>query len=144
ATHRHSWRRVSYGLLPAEWRPATLDPEDRIYRAYDGIVNGTRFVNDDGDKDPLTGFDLVDEDFLDGRDNDGDGKIDEDFGAIGQEMYSCVMWDNTIQAINTTSNEKHVPLGLECRQTAWAYSIGGLQDFNVIQYDIYNRSGHVL
>ena len=30
-----------------EWRPPTLDPEDRIYRAYDGIINGTRFVNDE-------------------------------------------------------------------------------------------------
>ena len=81
---------------------------------------------------------------MDGRDNDGDGKIDEDYAAIGQQMFSCVIRDDTPQAINTTFNEKHVPLGLECRQTAWAYSIAGFQDFDVIQYDIYNRSGHTL
>ena len=136
-----SIRRVSYFN---EWRPPTLDPEDKMYRAYDGIVNGTRFGNDDGDKDDALDEPKVDEDFLDGRDNDGDGKIDEDYAAIGQQMYSCLMRDDTPQAINTTFNEKHVPLGLECRQTAWAYSIAGFQDFNVVQYDIYNRSGHTL
>ena len=47
--------------------------------SYDGIVNGMRFVNDDNDNDPLTGDPRIDEDFLDGRDNDGDGLIDEDF-----------------------------------------------------------------
>lgn len=146
ATDPNAVRRVSYLL---EWRPRTLDPEDKIYRAYDGIVNGQRLFNDDGDVDLLHELNgqpepLIDEDFLDGRDNDGDGKIDEDYGALGQEMYSCTMWDNTEQAINTTFNEKHVPLGIECRQTAWAYSIRGFQDFNVIQYEIYNRSGHLL
>ena len=134
-------RRVSYAT---EWRPPTLDPEDRIYRSYDGIVNGQRYVNDDSDKDPLTGDPRVDEDFLDGRDNDGDGLIDEDYAAIGQQMYSCVMRDDTPQAINAAFAERHVPLGLECRKSAWAYSIPGYTDFNVIQYDIYNRSGHTL
>ncbi len=134
-------RRVSY---LTEWRPATLDAEDRIYRGYDGIVNGSRFINDDSDLDPLTGDGRYDEDFLDGRDNDGDGRIDEDFAAIGQQMYSCVMRDDTQQAINAAAAERHVPLGMECRKVAWAYSIPGFTDFNVIQYDFYNRSGHVL
>lgn len=141
ATDPTAIRRVSYLL---EWRPPTLDPEDKIYRAYDGIINGQRFVNDDGDLDPLTGDPLIDEDFLDGRDNDGDGKIDEDYAAIGQEMYSCVMRDDTPEAINATFNEKHVPLGLECQQLAWAYSVPGFSDFDVIQYTIKNVSGHIL
>ena len=85
STDPNAIRRVSY---LQEWRPPTLDPVDKIYRAYDGIVNGARFVNDDGDHDPLTGLPRIDEDFLDGRDNDGDGMIDEDFAAIGQQMYS--------------------------------------------------------
>src|SRR4029079_10830809 len=83
-------------------------------------------------------------DFLDGRDNDGDGRIDEDYAAIGQQMYSCAMWDNTPQAINAAAAEKHVPLGVECHQLAWAYSIPGFSDFNVIQWTLFNRSGHVL
>ncbi|MBK7369009.1 MAG: hypothetical protein IPJ04_14210 [Candidatus Eisenbacteria bacterium] len=134
-------RRVS---LTTEWRPATLDAEDRMYRSYDGIVNGTRFINDDGDSDPATGDGLYDEDFLDGRDNDGDGRIDEDFGALGQQMYTCVMRDDTQQAIQAAAAERHVPLGLECRKSDWAYSIPGFTDFNVIQYDFYNRSGHTI
>ncbi len=127
-------RRVSY---LTEWRPATLDAEDRMYRSYDGIVNGQRFVDDDGD-------DTVDEDYLDGRDNDGDGQIDEDFGAIGQQMYTCVMRDDTPQAVNASASERHVPLGVELRHSSWAYSIPGYTDFNVLNYTIYNRSGHTL
>ena len=142
ATDPNAVRRVSY--LNLEWRPATLDPEDRIYRAYDGIVNGVRFVNDDSDNDPLTGDPLIDEDFLDGHDNDGDGKIDEDYGAIGQQMYSCVMRDDTPQSIAAAAAERHVPLGVECRQTAWAYSIPGFTDFNVVNWKFINRSGHEL
>lgn len=141
ATDPTAVRRVSYLL---EWRPKTLDPEDKIYRGYDGIINGQRFVNDDNDRDPFTDEQIIDEDFLDGRDNDGDGKIDEDYAALGQQMFSFTMWDNTQEAINTTFNEKHVPLGLECRQSSWAYSLPGFQDFNIHQYEIYNRSGHML
>ncbi len=141
ATDPNAVRRVSY---IQEWRPATLDPEDKVYRAYDGIVNGVRFTNDDGDNDPLTGGGLYDEDFLDGRDNDLDGRIDEDFAAIGQQMYSCVIRDDTPQAIAAAAAERHVPLGVECRQTAWAYSIPGFTDFNVVNWHFFNRSGHEL
>jgi hypothetical protein len=115
-----------------------------MYSSYDGIKDGKRFENDDDDKDPITHEDRYDEDFLDGRDNDGDGKIDEDFGALGQQMYTCDMRDDTPQAINAAAQERHVPLGLEIQKSDWAYAIEGYQDFNVIQYDIYNRSGHTL
>ena len=73
-----------------------LDPVDRIYKSYDGQINGQRLFDDDGDAaahDPLDAQQWVDEDFLDGRDNDGDGKIDEDYAAYGQQMFSCVMWE---------------------------------------------------
>lgn len=143
ATDPNAIRRVSYFR---EWRPQTLDPEDRMYPSYDGAVNSIRFVDDDGDYryDPLTGVSGIDEDFLDGRDNDNDGKIDEDYGALGQKMYSWTMWDNTIEAINFAQAEKHVPLGLECRQRAWAYSLSQYENFNVIEYEFINRSGHML
>ena len=141
ATDPTALRRVSY---ITEWRPPTLDPVDRMYRSYDGIVNGQRYVNEDSDSDPITGEPRFDEDFPDGRDNDGDGKVDEDYGALGQQMYSCVMRDDTPQAINASAAERHVPLGVELRHTCWAYSIPGYTDFNVLQYDIYNRSGHTL
>ncbi len=141
ATDPTAVRRVS---SITEWRPPTLDPEDRMYRSYDGILNGQRYVNDDGDFDPLTGEARIDEDFLDGRDNDGDGLIDEDFAAIGQQMYTCVMRDDTPGAINSAGTERHVPLVMEIQKSDWAYSIPGYTDFDVIQYDIYNRSGHQL
>jgi len=147
ATDPNAIRRVSY---LQEWRPPTLEPEDRIYRSYDGIVNGVRFVNDDGDLDPLTGDQRIDEDFLDGRDNDGDGRIDEDYAAIGQQMYTCVIRDDTPEAVAAAAAERHVPLGgevgrgVECRQSAWAYSIPGFTDFNVVNWHFFNRAGHEL
>ena len=147
STDPNAVRRVSF---LQEWRPPTLDPEDRIYRSYDGIVNGVRFVNDDGDIDPATGLARIDEDFLDGRDNDGDGRIDEDFAAIGQQMYTCVIRDDTPQAVAAAAAERHVPLGgdvgkgVECRQSAWAYSIPGYTDFNIVNWHFFNRSGHEL
>jgi hypothetical protein len=134
-------RRVSYFR---EWRPPTLDPEDKMYPTYDGQLNGARFTNDDGDVDPFYGEPRIDEDFLDGRDNDGDGKIDEDFGAIGQQEFTCVIRDDTKEALNATFNEKHIPLGLECQQSAWAYSIPGFTEFNVVQFHVTNVSGHML
>ena len=125
ATDPAAIRRVS---LQNEWRPQTLNPEDRMYRSYDGQINGQRMADDDLDSrraEPLEAYLYLDEDFQDGRDNDGDGLIDEDFAALGQKMWSCVIWDNTPEALATTFNEKHVPLNLECRQTAWAYSVPG-------------------
>jgi len=144
STDPASIRRVSF---QNEWRPQTLDPVDKMYRSYDGIVFGQRLADDDQDHtkhDPLIGWQYVDEDFQDGRDNDGDGLIDEDYAALGQKMWSCVIWDNTPQALATTFNEKHVPLNLECRQTAWAYSVPGFQNFNIIHWEVFNRSGHGL
>src|SRR5438046_435068 len=140
-----SRRRVSSGI---EWRPPSLAPEDRIYPAYEGIVNGKRFFNDDGDKDvsePLSYLQQkVDEDFLDGHDNDGDGKVDEDYGALGQLMYSLVMRDDTDEAVRFTQAEPHVPRGLEIRERAWAYSLTALENFNLFEYQITNVSGHEL
>ncbi len=142
ATDPATVRRVS---LQPEWRPQTLEPVDRMYKSFDGQVNGQRLFDDDQDasvQDPLEASRFVDEDFLDGRDNDGDGLIDEDYGAIGQQMWSCVMWDNTPQALAASLNEKHVPLNLEMRQIAFAYSVPGFQDFDAINWTIFNRSGH--
>ena len=124
-----------------EWAPASLDAEDRIYTTQTGAPGGARFVNDDGDVDP-EGSPSVDEDFLDGRDNDGDGLIDEDFAALGSQMFTCVMRDDG--PLSTPSSEPHVPIGLECRLAAWAYSQPGLRDFNAVELTIINRSGHVL
>src|ERR1044072_7355967 len=40
--------------------------------------------------------------------------------------------------------ERHVARGIECRQRAWAYSIPGFTDFDVVNWKFINRSGHDL
>jgi len=141
ATDPNAVRRVSYFN---EWRPPTLQEVDHIYRSYEGIVNGARLVNDDGDRDPLTGEQRIDEEFLDGHDDDGDGRIDEDYAAIGQQMFTCVMRDDTPEGLNNGANESHVPLGLEMRQRAFSFSNPRLANFVAFEYRITNRSGHEL
>jgi hypothetical protein len=147
ATDPNAIRRVSSNT---EWRPPSLASVDKMYRAYDGIVNGARFKNDDNDHYEqneglyLAGAERFDEDFLDGVDEDLDGSIDEDFAALGQQTITCRMNDYTLQSINATAAEKHVPLGVEIQQMAWAYSIPGYTEFNVVEYNLINKSGHVL
>jgi hypothetical protein len=143
ATDPTQMRRVSF---LREWGPASVEPTDRIYPSFDGAINGARFINDDGDydrTDPLRPP-KIDEEFLDGGDNDGDGLIDEDYAAVGSEMTSLVMRDDGPFSSNDDPSEPHVPLGLECRQLAWAYSTPGFRNFCVIDYTIVNRSGHTL
>jgi len=129
-------RRVTYST---EWRPPSLDPEDKIYQSYEGIVNGVRNFDDDGDG-------KVDEDFLDGRDNDGDGKIDEDYGAQGQQMFACSMTDWSAQSLVSNAREQHVPLGVRVNQKAWAYSLTApnLTNFDVVEYEVRNESGNTI
>jgi hypothetical protein len=136
-------RRVSFFR---EWGPGIRDPVDRLYSSFEGAANGARFVNDDGDVDAsqIDRPPRFDEDFLDGRDNDGDGLIDEDYAAVGTQMLSAVMRDDGPDASSGDPSEPHMPLGLECRQLAWAYSVPGFRNFCVVEYTIVNRSGHTL
>jgi hypothetical protein len=127
-------RRVSQ---TTEWRPPTLDPRDRIYATYEGAPGGQRLVDDDNDG-------KIDEDPLDGYDNDGDGKIDEDYGAISQQEFTCLERDDTQEAINTPATEKHVPLGLQLRQSTYAFSVPGANDFVSVDWELTNVSGHEL
>ncbi|HTO89573.1 MAG TPA: hypothetical protein VMJ70_00455 [Candidatus Sulfotelmatobacter sp.] len=129
-------RRVTYST---EWRPPSLDAEDKMYSAYEGIVGGNRYQDDDSDGQ-------VDEDFLDGRDNDGDGRIDEDFNALGQQEYSCAMTDFSLQSVTANVREQHAPLGLRVEQRAWAYSLTSpnLTNFDVVEYKIINVSGNMI
>jgi hypothetical protein len=134
ATSPNEHYRVSQSI---EWRPPTLEPEDRIYTSYDGAPNGLREFDDDGDG-------RTDEDFQNGRDDDGDGLIDEDFAAASQRMFSFEMRDDTEQARNATPSEPHVPLGLQVRQTVLAFEGKEAQDFVGTTYEIRNVSDHDL
>lgn len=126
--------RVSTALYQTEFRPSTL-PLDTIYESYEGFPSATRFTNDDGDRDQL-GRPLVDEEVHDGRDNDGDGEIDEDFGAISQQMFTCVYRDDTGEALNTYA--EHVPMGLEVVQKSFAWGVPGSDNFVGLEFNIKN------
>ncbi len=122
-------RRTSYST---EWQPPTLSAEDSIRSALAGAPGSERFFDDDGDT-------RVDEEFLDGRDNDFDGMIDEDYAAIGDQMLAWTMRDDT-----APPGPLHIPLNLECTQRVWAFNRPGFSDFAVIEYTIRNVSGHTL
>lgn len=75
-------------LVAFEWGaviPGRTAPPVEVFRATsrEGDVSGRRGFSPDADDD-LDGH--TDEDRLDGQDNDGDGRIDEDFAAIGHSM----------------------------------------------------------
>jgi hypothetical protein len=125
---------VSTALYQTEFRPSTL-PIDTIYESYEGFPGGTRFFNDDGDYDIL-GRPIIDEETHDGKDNDGDGLIDEDFAAISQQMFTCVYRDDTQEALNTFA--EHVPMGLEVTQKSFAWGIPGSDNFVGFEFNIKN------
>jgi len=67
-----------------------------LAKVKEGAVGGTRFPSSKPDDD---GDGSIDEDRLDGIDNDNDGRTDEDFAAVGDEMivtaYQRTIDDNT-------------------------------------------------
>ena len=125
---------VSTALYQTEFRPSVL-PIDTIYESYEGYPNGARFFNDDGDTDYL-GRPAIDEEIHDGKDNDGDGLIDEDFAAISQQMFTCVYRDDTPEALNTFA--EHVPMGIEVVQKSFAWGIPGSDNFVGMEFTIKN------
>ena len=127
-------RRVSHNT---EWRPPTLGPADRIYESREGAEGGVRLVDDDGDG-------AIDEDHLDGHDNDGDGLVDEDYAAISQEMFSCVLRDDTQEAQAVAGLEVHEALGLEVHQNTYAFSMEGERGYTAVEWTVRNVTDHVL
>jgi hypothetical protein len=117
-----------------EFRPSIL-PIDTIFESYEGFPGGNRFFNDDEDFDEY-GRERIDEEFHDGKDNDGDGEIDEDFGAVSQQMFTCVYRDDTPEALNTYA--EHVPMGIEVVQTSFAWGVPGSDNFIGVEYTITN------
>lgn len=125
---------VSTGAYDTELRPS-LDPIDTIRQTYEGAVGGDRpgFSANGGDDD---GDGLVDEDYLNGRDDDGDGEVDEDFAAISQQMLACEYSDYTEEA--KAQNPEHRPLYLKFKQSSYAWSTTGANNFIGLEYEIEN------
>ena len=129
-------------------RMAAADARSRGPRctaSYDGIVNGIRFTNDDGGPRPAHG---------DGPRRRGlprrprQRRRRADRRGLRRDRPADVHLRHPRRHRRRRSpprpRERHVPLGLECRQSAWAYSIPGFTDFNVVNWHFFNRSGHEL
>ncbi len=115
-----------------EFRP-TLDPYD-VVRRRDVGDRGTRGTfDDDGDG-------KVDEEFLDGIDEDGDGEVDEDLRFPAQQTLACRYVDDRPEATSYAfENERHLPLGLTVQQEAHAWSVEGYEKIAGLQFTITNH-----
>ena len=90
---------VTTGQPEREIRPGT-HLRDTIYEGREGLIRrpearavptGIRLPDPgaDDDNDGRHG-----EDWLNGLDDDGDGQVDEDFGQLGDQMFTCTMRDD--------------------------------------------------
>ena len=141
-------RLVSTGVFDFGEIRAQPNPEDTIYEAIGArlvrpagntIASGRRFPepnpNDDDDADEF-GNPRIDEETLNGYDDDGDGLIDEDFAQIGNQMMVTTMYDNTRFSIE--NNPDHTPLNLKIVQSSYAWENQQVRDFVGFDYTITN------
>jgi hypothetical protein len=121
---------VSAAVYQLEYYPKA-DLRDIVYVASEGDQGGGRNIDDDNDQ-------RIDEDYLDGYDNDGDGLVDEDFSAISQQMFSSVFYDTSTSMNATRTEDFHVPLNLMVRQESYAWTSPSVADFIGIEYKVTN------
>ncbi len=123
--------------------------EDTIYEAVGGALvrplgfpdaSGKRYPepnpNDDEDFDEDTNEARIDEEILNGYDDDDDGLIEEDFGQIGSQMMVTTTYDNTRAAASLFPD--HKPLNLKVVQESFAWENDQVDDFVGFQYTITN------
>jgi len=134
--------RVSTGAGRAfEFRPRE-ELQATIYEAVGGIIErppgndraGGRRAPDPEPDDDEDG--RVDEEILNGYDDDDDRLIDEDFAQIGNQMMVCTTYDNTQLAQEVYTD--HTPLELEVVQKAFAWEGSKVRDFVGFEFDITN------
>ncbi len=141
-------RLVSTGQYATEIRARGEVPEDTIYEAIGSALvrpagndnaSGRRYPepepNDDDDVDDQ-GRPRVDEETLNGYDDDGDGLVDEDFGQVGNQMMVTTLYDNTRLA--QESFPDHTPLNVQILQEAFAWENDQTDDFVAFQFTIKN------
>ena len=132
---------VSTGQPAREFRP--LDEiEATIYEAIGGVLTrptgnpdakGARMPDTEADDDEDG---EMDEEILDGYDDDGDLMIDEDFGQIGNQMMVCTMYDNTKLASELYPD--HEPLQIKLIQTCFGWENDNADDFVGFDFKITN------
>ena len=151
--------RVSTAAYATEFLPP-IDPEWTVYEGFEGMQGGNRIgfstdavleigpdvldVRTSGANDDWNGGadSQIDEDFLNGLDDDGDFAVDEDFEAIGQQMFSCQYWD--ISPITQEINTEHEPLDLLVQQRSFAWATAGANEFIGLDYKIWNIGNETL
>jgi len=133
---------VSTGAYETEFQPPRQvdDPNYLavIYESQSNMPWNSRLpypADDDGDG-------LVNEDPLDGKDNDGDGSSDEDFAGIGDQMFACWYTDDQESASNTYP--EHVPLGLYVHQESYQWEDDLLKNAVGIKFTIKNAGRYTL
>jgi len=132
---------VSSGGWTSEWMP--LDElEATIYEAV-----GTKLLRPQGNpsasgrRAPMPNADddddgEINEETLNGFDDDGDGLIDEDFAQIGNQMMVLTNYDNTALAQETFPD--HTPMNLEVVQSSFQWENDQVDDFVGFDYKITN------
>jgi len=99
------------------------------------VASGRRrpMPNYDDDED---GF--VDEEILNGKNDDPeiDSLIDEDFGQIGNQMFTLTNYDNTRLAVESFPD--HTPMNLEVVQRTYQWENDQVDDFVGFEYTITN------
>ena len=129
--------RVSGGPM-LEWRP-TLDPADTVRILNAGGPGSRPHFDDDGDG-------KVDEEILNGKDDDGDGRVDEDVLLPSQQMLAADYTDDHPQSVNYAypNGERHVPLGLEVHQEAYAWTLPGHDGIAGLEFTVTNHGSQTL
>jgi hypothetical protein len=124
-----------------EFRPRD-NLQDTIYEARGARimrpVEGDRIA---GRRRPQVGMNddedaQIDEEILNGYDDDGDGLIDEDFAQIGDQMMACTVYDNTRLASELYRD--HAPLNLRVVQHSYAWSNSDADDYVGFDFEIMN------
>ena len=138
---------VTTGQYERELRPGRR-LADTIYEAQAGYITrptpfdhptGRRmpdyYSNDDGDN-------KYDEDQLNGKDDDGDGLIDEDFAQLGDQMFTCTMFDNL--PLISEIYPSHRPLGIRVNQTAFTWYQEDLENIIGLDFEVSNVGYHTI
>jgi hypothetical protein len=129
---------ISTSAYEMEFRP-TQDPIDVVYYAAEGSPGGKRLPNVNADDD---GDGMIDEEWLDGHDNDADAAVDEDYAAISEQMQSCWYTDDQPEA--TVIYPTHNPLHITVHQRSFQWSDPDFDDFVAFDYTITNTGPYVL
>ncbi len=115
------------------------DPRDIVYYSSSGVPRGNRlpspYADDDGDGS-------LDEDALDGFDNDLDGLIDEDYAAISDQMLSRNYRDDDERSIR--NNPSHSPQHLAVHQETYQFEHPDFDDFIGFTLNLKNDGTDVL